>query len=250
MSPLPPLLTVGFLALRRLGGIGELVRLGQAAHHVLQPGADAGVVALAGGTWKGGPWGGLADLPRQGRRLLARDEVRLRELKVGLGGGVRQRAAGLRRGVDGRGGQPSSLTGRGLRLIRGRRLGCWVGLVLLRIQRFPQRRHGDGRAAAGGGAGQTQGRSGDLRGGGGERGLEEEAVVPGAWESALSVDGRGLGVQDAELLVKLLGDLTRELNQVAAVEFSVSPVEPAQAGKLTTKVTLAAQTLGGICVCV
>lgn len=52
-----------------------------------------------------------------------------------------------------------------------------------------------------------------------------EAAVSDAWGSA-SVDRRGLGVKDAELLIKLLRYLTRELNQVAAVEFTVSPVEP------------------------
>lgn len=52
-----------------------------------------------------------------------------------------------------------------------------------------------------------------------------EAPVSDARGSA-GADGRGLGVQDAELLVKLLRYLTRKLHQVAAVELPVSPVEP------------------------
>lgn len=194
-----PLPTEALMAPRRLGGVGELVPLGQAAHHVLQPGADDGVVALAlsvGGISPGGFWRRLAGPPWRGRLLSAR----LRELRVGLGDGVCQRAAGLRRGVEGHGGQPSSATSqdlllRALRLVRGRRCGCWVSFGSLRSRRFTQTEHRDGRVPTSGGAGQTQRfcrfLSGDLRRGG-ERGFEQEggveAVVSDAWESA-GVDG-------------------------------------------------------------
>lgn len=59
--------------------------------------------------------------------------------------------------------------------------------------------------------------------------LKEEGRVEAAVSDArgpASVDRRGLGVQDAELLIKFLRYLAGELNQVAAVEFSISPVEP------------------------
>lgn len=270
MRPLP---TEAFLALRRLGGTCELVPLGQAAHHVLQLGADGGVVALAlparlvGGISKGGFWRRLAGLPWRGRLVLAHGEVRWRQLKVCLGEGVCQRAAGLCRGMDGHGGQLSSVTSQdlllhALRLIHGWWLGCWVSFVLLRSQRFSQTRHRYGLAPASGGAGQTQGICRllpvHLRRGG-DRGFEEEegrveAVVSDAWESA-SVDRWRLGVQDAELLIKLLRYLTRKLDKVAAVEFSISPVEPAQEGKSTTNMTLVEllrppEESRGRCVCV
>lgn len=65
-----------------------------------------------------------------------------------------------------------------------------------------------------------------------------QAAISDARGSA-SVDRRGLGVQDAELLVKFLRYLTGKLDDVAAVEFSIGPVEPAQEGDLTTNPTLA-----------
>lgn len=253
-------------ALGRLGGIvGELVRLGQAAHHVLQPGADNGVVALAlpvrlvGGVSGAGLWSS------GGRLLLALAEGRLRELKVGLGEGVWQRAAGLRRRVHGHGGRLSSVPSQdlllhALRLIRGRRFGCRVSTLLLQSQRFARTRHRYDPAPASGGAGQTRGvcrfACGDLWRGG-DRGFEEQrrvqAVVWDPWEPA-SVDRRRLGVQDAELLVEFLCYLTGKLNKVAAVEFPISPVEPAQDGKLTTSMTLVELLELGIaalaCVCV
>ena len=67
--------------------------------------------------------------------------------------------------------------------------------------------------------------------GGDERVFEEERLVD-AVDSAVGtpfgVDWQRLSVEDAELLVKLLCDLTRELDQVAAVQLAISPVEPVQ----------------------
>lgn len=179
------------MAPRRLGGVGELVPLGQAAHHVLQPGADGGVVALAlalsvGGISPGGFWRRLAGPLWRGRLLSAK----LRELRVGLGDGVCQRAAGLRRGVESRGGRPSSVTSQDL-LLRALRLGCWVSFGSLRSRWFAQTEHRDGLVPSSGGAGQTQRfcrfLSGELRRGG-DRGSEQEggveAVVSDARESA------------------------------------------------------------------
>lgn len=182
-----PLSTAGSLARRRLGGVGELLPLGQAAHHVLQLGADEGVAALAlpaGGISEGGLCRRRAGLRWRGRLPLVHGQVRERELKVGVGGGVRQRAAGLRRGVCGHGGQLSSVTTRELlllRLIPGRRLGCWVSPALLRGRGPTQARHRPGVAPTGGGAGQARGTCGFLPGG--LRG-RAEAVVSVARESA------------------------------------------------------------------
>lgn len=215
----------GFLALRRRGPVSEPGPGGQAAHHVLQLGTDDGVVVLAlpaqhgGGIPNGGFGRRLAEPPWQGRLGVVRVQVGQRELKVGLGGGV-----------DGRGGgQLSSAPSQDLLL------GRWVGSVLLRSESLPETRLRSRLAPPGGGAGQTQApcrRPSEHLWGGGERGLEEEgrveAVVAAAWESAArAADGARLGVQDAELLVKLLRYLPRKLNQVAAVDFPISPVEPA-----------------------
>lgn len=54
-----------------------------------------------------------------------------------------------------------------------------------------------------------------------------DGTVTDTWRSA-GVNGQRLGVKDSELLVKFLCNLTRELNQVAAVQFAISPVEPEQ----------------------
>lgn len=232
---------VAFVALGGVVGICKLAPLRQAGHHVLQLSADDSVVALAlsallvGGISKGGVWRCLGDPSWWGELVL----VWPRELEVSLDGGVRQQAAGLRRGVaeDHHGGQLSSVTSQDLLLhvlglIHGGRLVCWVSFPLLRSQRLTQRRRRSRLALTRGGAGQTlcicRLLSGDLRRGGDGVFKEEgrvEAAVSDARGSA-SVDRWGLGVQDAELLIKFLRYLTGELNQVAAVEFSISPVKP------------------------
>lgn len=54
--------------------------------------------------------------------------------------------------------------------------------------------------------------------------LIDAAVADARWST--SVYGQRLGIEDAKLLVKLLRYLARKLDQVAAVQFAVSPVEP------------------------
>lgn len=41
------------------------------------------------------------------------------------------------------------------------------------------------------------------------------------------VHGKRLRIKNPELFIKLFCDLTRKLNQVAAVQFAIGPVEPA-----------------------
>lgn len=52
----------------------------------------------------------------------------------------------------------------------------------------------------------------------------EDATAPNT-RRPTSVDWQRLGVEDAELLIKLLSYLTRKLNQIAAIQFTIGPVE-------------------------
>lgn len=54
-----------------------------------------------------------------------------------------------------------------------------------------------------------------------------DAAVSDTWRPS-SVYRMRLSIEDAELLVKLLSYLARELDEVAAVQFAIGPVEPAQ----------------------
>lgn len=247
MRPRP---AVAFVALGGGGGICKLAPLGQAGHHVLQLSADEGVAALAlsallvGGISNVGVWRCLGDPSWRGQLVL----VWPRELRVSLDGGVRQRAAGLRRGVA-QDHQLSSVASQDLLRHALGGLVCWVSFPSLRSQRLTQRRRRSRLALTTGGAGQTRPicwlLSGDLRRGGGGVLKEEgrvEAAVSDARGSA-SVDRRGLGVQDAELLIKFLRYLTGKLNQVAAVEFSIRPVEPG--GEFNSRRDFSGATLAG-----
>lgn len=104
-----PLPAAAFMALSRVVGICRLAPLRQAGHHVLQLGADDGVVALA---LPARPVQGVSEPSRRGELVLVRVEVGPREQEVSLDGGVRQRAAGVRRGVaeDRHGGQQSGIS--------------------------------------------------------------------------------------------------------------------------------------------
>ncbi len=61
--------------------------------------------------------------------------------------------------------------------------------------------------------------------------FEEERLVDAAVSDTCrssSVNRQRLCIEDAELLVKFLCYLTRKLDEVAAVQSAISPVEPAQ----------------------
>ncbi|TNN67320.1 hypothetical protein EYF80_022427 [Liparis tanakae] len=235
-------LTVCACPLGHVGDVRQLPPLGQGGGHALQLGADGGVVALAlsgqlveGGVLQGAIWRGRGRRAPSGRgdrrrrdpvwhRARRRNEVGAqRDLGVGSSVVARHRPAGLSGGVAGDGrrlflrrricGNTSGGGAAGQDVVFDVAVGQRVGLRAVRSR-------GSARGQGGCVWGLAAGRAGQSGGTRGDRVFQQDVFVDGAVPRARGpsgAHGQRLGVEDAELLVKLLRYLTGKLDEVAGV---------------------------------